>query len=206
MIFCVDIAIGAYESGHAVVIKTRPVTKLWVRLEGNTRRIHFNSSQLVLEACASFDGKFLPNNLGVKIRIEFEFSYLFFFYVVPDVIINMTVDNIHRRAIFNSGNSTSAVNLFLIKGQERCKTQILKVQPIATWKESARFAVFPILLSGSLLHACPSCPILDPTSNSSFFEKKIQLMATCDKEECIPQWKVSADFFNVMWVFFYLSN
>lgn len=123
-----------------------------------------------------------------------------FFFLVADVKINLTVDKIHRRAIFNSGNSTSVVDILLTKGQERCKTQILKVQPIATWTETARFAVFPILLTGSLLDACPACPILDPYSNSSIFEKKIQVMATCDKEECIPQWKVSADFFNVAWV------
>jgi hypothetical protein len=59
-----DIAVGAYKSGHAVVLKTRPVIRYEARITSEVSSIGLNASRFNVEACITYKGKDTPLTVG----------------------------------------------------------------------------------------------------------------------------------------------
>jgi hypothetical protein len=59
-----DIAVGAFKSGHAVVLKTRPIIAYQATITSNVSSIGFNAASFNIRACITYKGKQVPSTLG----------------------------------------------------------------------------------------------------------------------------------------------
>nr|CAD7439838.1 unnamed protein product [Timema bartmani] len=69
-----DVAVGAYDSGHAVVLKSRPVVSLHAEITADVRKISFNASHFRVAVCISFFGKF-ARVIGVDLTLKVDPTY-----------------------------------------------------------------------------------------------------------------------------------
>lgn len=60
-----DLAIGAYNSGHAVLLRSRPVVNLNIKLiKSQNFTLMQNATYFVVDVCVSYDGPFAPEYFG----------------------------------------------------------------------------------------------------------------------------------------------
>jgi hypothetical protein len=65
LFICVtDFAVGAYKSGHAVVLKTRPIIKYFASITPNVFSIGFNATSFIITTCIRYEGKHVPQTVG----------------------------------------------------------------------------------------------------------------------------------------------
>ena len=58
-----DIAVGAYKSGHAIVLKTRPIIKYEANIIPDVSSIGYNATGFNITACLTYKGKNVPPNV-----------------------------------------------------------------------------------------------------------------------------------------------
>ena len=69
-----DIAIGAYKSGHAIVLKTSPIIRYEADITPDVSSIGYNATSFNIKACITYRGKNVPPTVGkfiLIIRITF---------------------------------------------------------------------------------------------------------------------------------------
>lgn len=59
-----DIAVGAYKSGHAIVLKTRPIIRYEADISPDVSSIGYNATSFNIKACLTYKGKNVPQNVG----------------------------------------------------------------------------------------------------------------------------------------------
>jgi hypothetical protein len=59
-----DIAVGAYKSGHAIVLKTFPVIRYDANITSDVSSIGYNATSFNIMACITYRGKNVPQNVG----------------------------------------------------------------------------------------------------------------------------------------------
>jgi hypothetical protein len=64
-----DFAVGAYKSGHAIVLKTRPIITYTATIKPNVFTIGFDATSFNITACVTYKGKHVPLRLGKLIFI-----------------------------------------------------------------------------------------------------------------------------------------
>jgi hypothetical protein len=64
-----DIAVGAYKSGHAIVLKTRPIIKYEANITADVSSIGFNATSFSIKACIAYKGKNVPPTVGKFISL-----------------------------------------------------------------------------------------------------------------------------------------
>jgi hypothetical protein len=69
-----DIAVGAFRSGHAVVLKARPVITYQASIAPGVSSVDFNATSFVIKACITYKGKNVPSTVR-KFIVEFPYIY-----------------------------------------------------------------------------------------------------------------------------------
>jgi hypothetical protein len=64
-----DIAVGAYKSGHAIVLKTRPIIRYDASVTANVTSIGYDAKGFNITACIAYRGKNVPPNVGKLILL-----------------------------------------------------------------------------------------------------------------------------------------
>jgi len=64
LVFALDVAVGAYESGHAVVLRGQPIITFQPHLTTSTSRISLKTSNFSSTACLSYIGSYVPSTVG----------------------------------------------------------------------------------------------------------------------------------------------
>lgn len=59
-----DIAVGAYKSGHAIVLKTSPVIRYEANITPDVSSIGYNATSFNIKACLTYRGKNVPPYVG----------------------------------------------------------------------------------------------------------------------------------------------
>lgn len=59
-----DIAVGAYKSGHAIVLKARPVIRYNASIAPNVSSIGYDATGFNITACITYRGKNVPPDVG----------------------------------------------------------------------------------------------------------------------------------------------
>jgi len=59
-----DIAVGAYKSGHAIVLKTSPIIRYEASITPGVSSIGFNAKNFTIKACLTYRGKNVPQKVG----------------------------------------------------------------------------------------------------------------------------------------------
>ncbi|KAK4312791.1 hypothetical protein Pmani_015803 [Petrolisthes manimaculis] len=96
-----DVAIGSFLSGHAVVVKSRPIARLITTLTTNPSTLQLTTSNVVVSACIHFTGTATPRQIAINGVI--------------------TLDPEFNRALFSSDNNNiHNFTEILTRGQEKC--------------------------------------------------------------------------------------
>jgi hypothetical protein len=64
-----DIAVGAYKSGNAIVLKTRPVIRYEAIITPEVSSIGFNETSFSIKACITYRGRNVPATVGKFISL-----------------------------------------------------------------------------------------------------------------------------------------
>jgi hypothetical protein len=64
-----DIAVGAYKSGHAIVLKARPIIRYEANIIPDVSSIGFSAESFNITACLTYRGKNVPPHVGKFISL-----------------------------------------------------------------------------------------------------------------------------------------
>jgi len=64
LVFVLDVAVGAFESGHVVVLRGQPIITFQPHLTTSTSRISVKTSNFSSTACLSYTGSYVPSTVG----------------------------------------------------------------------------------------------------------------------------------------------
>ncbi|KAG8232052.1 hypothetical protein J437_LFUL012003 [Ladona fulva] len=70
-----DIAVGAYESGHGVLLRSRPIITFHSTLDSDVKKVNFNATGFKTRACLLYTGVYAPPNLDVMITLQVDTYY-----------------------------------------------------------------------------------------------------------------------------------
>ncbi|XP_058809911.1 integrin alpha-4-like [Phymastichus coffea] len=139
-----DVAFGAYGSGHALLIRSRPVLTLHLSLvKWQNFTLVQNSTYFILDLCAFYDGPFAPATFLVT--------------------KTLTIDEVHKRAIVYQdgrlfGNIYKVSNT-LRKGEEKCAPIKINL------KKNIQNVLDPIEIIGNIISNeipnCSYCPVIN---------------------------------------------
>jgi hypothetical protein len=73
-----DIAVGAYKSGHAVVLKTLPTITYQATISPKVSGIGFSATSFNFSACITYKGKNVPPTVG---KFAYDGNFLRKFFV-----------------------------------------------------------------------------------------------------------------------------
>ncbi|OXU22151.1 hypothetical protein TSAR_007699 [Trichomalopsis sarcophagae] len=170
-----NLAVGAYLSGHAVLLASRPVLvmSLEVRVSENKYSLLTNQTNLPLEFCSSYDG--LNNNAPNVI----------------DATFTVQVDKFHHRAIIYEKvafGDTYRLVATLTKGQEKCTS--IK----AYFKKNHQNFIDPIMVNAQVNltdSSCPNCPVISPQLSKTVDELKLAFLLDCGEDAvCVSDLRV----------------
>nr|CAD7588151.1 unnamed protein product [Timema genevievae] len=185
-----DVAVGAYDSGHAVVLKSRPVVSLHAELTADVRKISFNASHFRVAVCISFFGKFAR---------------------VIGADLTMKVDPTYGRAqfYFDPGYSTNIYTYYvtLELGLPVCRNFTVKIKqglqdfskPIAVsleYKLQDNLPI-PVRRRRATEEFCKTCPILDPDMPSTVVLRVPYATGCGEEDTCRTDLRLTAELLNI---------
>nr|CAD7452292.1 unnamed protein product [Timema tahoe] len=185
-----DVAVGAYDSGHAVVLKSRPVVSLHAEITADVRKISFNASHFRVAVCISFFGKFAR---------------------VIGVDLTMKVDPTYGRAqfYFDPGYSTNIYTYYvtLELGLPVCRNFTVKIKqglqdfskPIAVsleYKLQDNLPI-PVRRRRATEEFCKTCPILDPDMPSTVVLRVPYATGCGEEDTCRTDLRLTAELLNI---------
>nr|CAD7400841.1 unnamed protein product [Timema cristinae] len=183
-----DVAVGAYDSGHAVVLKSRPVVSLHAEITADVRKISFNASHFRVAVCISFFGKFVR---------------------VIGADLTMKVDPTYGRAqfYFDPGYSTNIYTYYvtLELGLPVCRNFTVKIKqglqdfskPIAVSLEYKLQDNLPIPVRRRRANEGITCPILDPDMPSTVVLRVPYATGCGEEDTCRTDLKLTAELLNI---------
>nr|CAD7194044.1 unnamed protein product [Timema douglasi] len=185
-----DVAVGAYDSGHAVVLKSRPVVSLHAEITADVRKISFNASNFRVAVCISFFGKF-ARVIGADLTMKVDPTYgRAQFYFDPDYSTNIY---------------TYYVTLEL--GLPVCRNFTVKIReglqdfskPIAVsleYKLQDNLPI-PVRRRRATEEFCKTCPILDPDMPSTVVLRVPYATGCGEEDTCRTDLKLTAELLNI---------
>ncbi|GLV40342.1 scab [Carabus blaptoides fortunei] len=172
-----DLAVGAYLSGHVVVLKTRPVVSISSTLVSDNQQIFIDTRSFNVSACINYKGVHVPSMLHVK--------------------LNIVVDKFYMRTYFSKNHGA----IWKVTKQFAYNTVICEIMEITVTRQQTNFTQ-PIVIE--MIHElvdgfnndtfCSTCPIVDKRA-SNLTLLNIPFKTNCgDDSICQPQLKISAQF------------
>ncbi|GLV40341.1 scab [Carabus blaptoides fortunei] len=172
-----DLAVGAYLSGHVVVLKTRPVVTILPTLISDSEQISIDTRSFNVSACIKYEGVHVPSMLHIK--------------------LNVVVDKFYKRVYFSKTRGA----IWEVTKQYAYNTVICEIMEITVTKQQSDFTQ-PIVIE--MIHEladgfsndtfCSTCPVVDKRA-SNLTLLNIPFKTNCgDDNICQPLLKVSAQF------------
>ncbi|XP_047487979.1 integrin alpha-7-like isoform X1 [Penaeus chinensis] len=159
-----DLAIGSFLSGHAAVLRSRPVVTVWGSVSSRPSSVALNDTSLQLVVCFNQRGVNVPSQIGIKGNITLDYEF-------PS-----------PRAFFPDTNAyVKTFSHTAVAGDQRCKEYAVKL------KADKIDARQPILMKAEweLDHAQSSdllsLPITDPGLPVSATEH-VGIITGCEKD------------------------
>ncbi|KAG8233201.1 hypothetical protein J437_LFUL008964 [Ladona fulva] len=173
---CLDVAVGAYDSGHVVLFRSLPVIKFYANLATNVRRINFDDTEFRAKACISYVGKYAPDSIEAEVTLK--------------------ADPTYGRAVFILDSKNISLYVYKVKlkyGMEQCKE--FGIEIIGSYLDFSK--PIEILMQYNLTNSsqsgtdrrrtkngfCKTCPILDPSVPSHVIHK-VPYATGCKDDIC----------------------
>ncbi|XP_063226281.1 integrin alpha-PS5-like [Bacillus rossius redtenbacheri] len=174
-----DLAVGAYASGLAAVLRTRPVAALSAELTADVNRISINATSFQVASCLGYTGRFVP--------------------FAVEVNCTMMVDSLLSIAYFSDSSDpaqefkTHTENILVYSGVPSCKNYTINLKPGK--KDFSK--PIDVKLDYSLIEDditptrkrrnsyedfCKSCPVLDPSQPTSAM-LRVPFATGCGEED-----------------------
>ena len=109
-----DIAVGAYKSGHVVVLLSKPEVKVDTVLEPNTKRVTTNTTAITLKLCFNYTGLQAPRKLIIDVRLGADKRF-------------QRTDMLRQKTVFNG---IAVFNKSLIYEKLDCEDIVLRIKVI----------------------------------------------------------------------------
>ncbi|PNF29696.1 hypothetical protein B7P43_G13069, partial [Cryptotermes secundus] len=189
-----DIAVGAFESGHAVVLRGHPIITFQPTLATSTTRISMKTSNFSSTACLTYTGPYVPGTVDAR--------------------VTMSVDLAHGRAQFVSGESkntnTYTYEVKLRTEELQCKDFQIEIKPSA--KDPTR--PIDVIMRYELANNpnadphnrgrpdssgdgfCMTCPVVD-ASKPTYITKRVAFETGCKGDICEPDLIADARFIGI---------
>ncbi|XP_071441778.1 integrin alpha-PS3-like isoform X2 [Hetaerina americana] len=167
-----DIAIGAYESGQAVLLRSQPVIYFHAKMATDVYRINFTAKGFKAKACIHYTGEHAPNSINAA--------------------VTLTADETYGRTqlIFDSLNtSVYYINVTLKHRVEYCETFDVKILAESQdFSKPIEIKMKYILNEKQVDHSdstrefCDTCAVVDP-SKPTFIIHKVPYVTGCGLDD-----------------------
>jgi len=171
-----DIAVGAYKSGHAIVLKSRPIIKYEASITPDVSSIGYNATSFNIKACLTYRGKTVPPFVTTK--------------------VNLTLDGFYRRV--RPSNITYVVTVS--KSTPVCSNHFVVIEDfVFDFSKPIQLSMAYMLEDGPNDGIfCNSCPVVDPKKTSPV-TSSLSYTTECRKEDsCTPNLSITAEFIDVV--------
>ncbi|KAJ4448226.1 hypothetical protein ANN_10240, partial [Periplaneta americana] len=171
-----DFAVGAYQSGHAVVLKTLPVVTCEATLSSSSGSIGLDTTGFNVTSCVACSSKFASSKLDML-----------------DMILKL--DNVYMRVLPRDINYTEALD----GNRRHCREHKVRIE-----RSLQAFQPIDMRLTYQLhteprkkKRFCSHCPVIDPRSHKAVIHQ-VSYVRGCNADDvCNPDLSISADFLNV---------
>ncbi|XP_067002237.2 integrin alpha-PS3 [Anabrus simplex] len=180
-----DVAVGAYDSANAVLIKSYPVVTIHPRLSASVSKITPTTTLFTVTCCLSYEEAGASNMELEPIEIS----------------TIMELDKTYGRATSKSARKRYHFSQVLERPREqKCKEFLVYLQP----PRGTQYDAKPIEISvkctvpvQSRQEFCKNCPVVDPEREIRS-QLKIPVDLLCGKKtECFPDLVLQAEFVNI---------
>ncbi|KAF4530203.1 hypothetical protein B566_EDAN018321 [Ephemera danica] len=181
-----NFAVGAYNSGHAVIFRSHPIITFHGEIKTNVERISFNSTGFKAEACIFYTGNKAPPTINA--------------------VVTVNVDIVYKRAyiVTNSTRSTNfTITASLKLGEPLCEKFDVEI------KETNQDFSKPIDLQMTAdLHDehvrrkrqgvdfCKFCPVVDPNGQNTITARVPYATGCKNDDVCMTELIVSSKITN----------
>uniref|UniRef100_A0A0P4W2E3 Uncharacterized protein n=2 Tax=Scylla olivacea TaxID=85551 RepID=A0A0P4W2E3_SCYOL len=173
-----DLAIGSFLSGHAVVVKSRPVAKLLGKVIPSPSSVQWEKNTTInVKTCLHYTGHSVPQNLSVRAKFILDYGNTMF------------------RAVFDDKQSTHSFLEQLVIDNDKCRDHRVTV------KEDKINPDFPISLrleyeleEDSALELTKR-PVTDPAARN-YTMNSVFIVKDCNGKICRVNMKTTAEFIN----------
>ncbi|XP_023711534.1 integrin alpha-9 isoform X2 [Cryptotermes secundus] len=187
-----DIAVGAFKSGHAVVLKSHPIITFKPTLNTSTRSVSRKAFNFSCTSCLSYTGWSVPDTVDAKVTLQVDLSF--------------------GRANFISNEfrrtNTHAYNITLRRGKQWCKDLRVQNTQIVYRTEPLLLAMTYELTNNpnkvqprgprdsAADEFCMECPVLD-SAQSTIITTMVAFETGCRSFVCTPDIKIDARFMGI---------
>ncbi|PNF29707.1 hypothetical protein B7P43_G13071, partial [Cryptotermes secundus] len=170
-----DIAVGAFKSGHAVVLKTSPVITYQASIAPNVSSIGFYATSFNITACITYSGKHVPSTL--------------------DTQVNLTLDKGFKRVRPREIEYEQRVH----RNKNECKehrVEILRLNQDFSKPIELRMQYAPVDRSQGN-EFCKACAVVDPRKPTSVTSTLPYVTGCIRDDMCTPNLSITAEFINL---------
>ncbi|XP_067002216.2 integrin alpha-PS3 [Anabrus simplex] len=195
-----NVAVGAYLSGHAVLLKTSPVVNVHPRLFTNVRKVNINDSLFEIAACLWYSGKYVPSRLSLQLTV----------FADPALKrVEMLIEGVNK-AVYT-------FSLEFLNGVEQCRNWTAIIRSHPNFTKPIEFTMEYKLMTqsnqqlpyrrkrqiveDSSEYFCKDCPILDPAHKHSILWKVPYSIGCNNGSLCMTDLSLSANFVNITFPF-----
>ncbi|KDR08411.1 Integrin alpha-PS3 [Zootermopsis nevadensis] len=184
-----DVAVGAFESGHAVVLRGHPIITFHPELTTSTSRISLKTSNFSSRACLSYKGSYVPETADAKVTMTVDLSYGRAHFISEELKI--------------SNNYTYEVKLRSESPQ--CKDFYIAIRPSS--KDPTR--PIDVVMKYELVNNpnedthnsgsdgfCMNCPVVD-VRQPTYIIKRVAFETGCKRDICEPDLVADARFIGI---------
>ncbi|XP_063218578.1 integrin alpha-9-like [Bacillus rossius redtenbacheri] len=156
-----DVAVGAHLSGHAAVLRTRPVVAVRARLTSDAASIAADSSSFQVASCLSYTGQHAPPAIDVRSSLEVDPQLSRAFLPAEPYNSNKHIEDV---VVFSTNTSCKNFTVSIKEGQKDLSKPI-EVKLDYTLHDDV--TINSRKKRGAAEDFCKDCPMLDPSQPTS---------------------------------------